>query len=174
MYQVILRPRLSRDTRGRRRIIAFLFLYPRRDVHEVSVLLYNFLCFEKLLLSLQRERCGFLHVGVLFFLPCFLFFSSSCLLLAYELARCIIHKWVVLCNIHWQGYDFFSGEARQTNEIIKDWIRKNKKVTEATFESVKGKLEVIAPNLRHSHAAKITIFCNITSYEQNTLISKEK
>ena len=47
-------------------------------------------------------------------------------------------------------------------------------MTEATFESVKGKLEVIAPNLRHSHAAKITIFCNITSYEQNTLISKEK
>ena len=64
MYQVILRPRLSRDTRGRRRIIAFLFLYPRRDVHEVSVSLYNFLCFEKLLLSLQRERCGFSHVGV--------------------------------------------------------------------------------------------------------------
>lgn len=58
--------------------------------------------------------------------------------------------------------------------LAKDWIRKNKKVTEATFESVKGKLEVIAPNLRHSHAAKITIFCNITSYEQNTLISKEK
>ena len=73
--------RLSRDTRGRRRIIAFLFLYPRRDVHEVSVALYDFLCFEKLLLSLQRERCGFSHVGVLFFLPCFLFFSSSCMLL---------------------------------------------------------------------------------------------
>ena len=127
MYQVILRPRLSRDTRGRRRIIAFLFLYPRRDVHEVSVARYNLLCFEKLLLSLQRERCGFSHVGVLFFFPCFLFFSSSCLLLAYELARCIIHKWVVLCNIHWQGYDFFSGEARQTNEIIRTELEKIKR-----------------------------------------------
>ena len=30
-------------------------------------------------------------------------------------------------------------------------------MTEATFESVKGKLEVIAPYLRHSHAAKVII-----------------
>lgn len=28
-------------------------------------------------------------------------------------------------------------------------------MTEATFESVKGKLEVIAPYLRHSHATKV-------------------
>ena len=48
-------------------------------------------------------------------------------------------------------------------------------MTEVTFESVKGKLEVIAPYLRHSHATKvITNFQNTTSYEQNFLISKEK
>lgn len=92
MYQVILRlVFIARHTR-KATDHCFSFLYPRRDVHEVSVALYDSLCFEKLLLSLQRERCGFSHVGVLFFLPCFLFFSSSCLLLAYEFARCIIHK----------------------------------------------------------------------------------
>ena len=136
--------RLSRDTRGRRRIIAFLFLYPRRDVHEVSVALYDSLCFEKLLLSLQRERCGFSHVGVLFFLPCFLFFSSSCLLLAYELARCIIHKWVVLCNIHWQGYDFFSGKARQTNEIIRTELEKIKRWPKPPLKVWKESLKLSA------------------------------
>ena len=48
-------------------------------------------------------------------------------------------------------------------------------MTEVTFESVKGKLEVIAPYLRHSHATKlITIFQNTTSYKQDFLISKEK
>lgn len=48
-------------------------------------------------------------------------------------------------------------------------------MTEVTLESVKGKLEVIAPYLRHSHATKvITNFQNTTSYEQNFLISEEK
>ena len=38
-------------------------------------------------------------------------------------------------------------------------------MTEATFGSVKGKLEVIAPYLRHSHDAKvITIFQNTSRY----------
>ena len=52
MYQVILRlVFIARHTR-KATDHCFSFLYPRRDVHEVSVALYDFLCFEKLLLLL--------------------------------------------------------------------------------------------------------------------------
>ena len=82
-------------------------------------------CVLKSYCSLCRENDADFHMSV--FYSSSLASSSSCLLLAYELARCIIHKWVVLCNIHWQGYDFFSGEARQANEIIRTELEKIKR-----------------------------------------------
>ena len=48
-------------------------------------------------------------------------------------------------------------------------------MTEATFESVKGKLEVIAPYLRHSHTVKITTIFPITTkhkIKKSTIIEK--
>lgn len=115
---------LSRDTRGRRRIIAFLFyilvgMYMKFLFHFITF------CVLKSYCSLCRENDADFHMSV--FYSSSLASSSSCLLLAYELARCIIHKWVVLCNIQRQGYDFFSGEARQTNEIIKAELEKIKR-----------------------------------------------
>ena len=68
MYQVILRPRLSRDTRGRRRIIAFLFyilvgMYMKFLFHFITF------CVLKSYCSLCRESDADFHMSV--------FYSSS-------------------------------------------------------------------------------------------------
>ena len=68
MYQVILRPRLSRDTRGRRRIIAFLFYIL---VGKYMKFLFHFItfCVLKSYCSLCRESDADFHMSV--------FYSSS-------------------------------------------------------------------------------------------------
>ena len=66
MYQVILRPRLSRDTRGRRRIIAFLFyilvgMYMKFLFHFITF------CVLKSYCSLCRENDADFHMSVFYF-----------------------------------------------------------------------------------------------------------
>ena len=123
---------LSRDTRGRRRIIAFLFYI------LVGICTWSFRCtlwlfvfwkvialFAEGTMRIFTCRCFILPP----LLPLLLFFLYAADIWACTLNRVlsIIHKWVVLCNIHWQGYDFFSGEARQTNEIIRTELEKIKR-----------------------------------------------